>query len=41
MDIGYPQALRKQLIAECKTGEHHIVSDRATTFYVEAAADVK
>lgn len=41
VDIGYPQALRKQLIADGKTGEHHVVSDRATTFHVEAAADVE
>lgn len=41
VDIGYPQRLRKQLIAEDKTGEHHVVADRATTFHVEGAADVE
>jgi hypothetical protein len=41
-DIGYPQPLRDQLIAEGQTEEHHVVPQHpnATTFHIESADDL-
>ncbi|MFC6764523.1 luciferase family protein [Natrinema soli] len=42
VDIGYPQPLRNQLVAEKHTEKHHVVPDsNATTFHIEAADDVE
>lgn len=42
VDIGYPNPLREQLIAEGKTGDHHVVpNSNATTFRVESPDDIE
>lgn len=41
VDIGYPEPIRDQLIAEGLTGGHHVIpASNATTFYLESADDV-
>lgn len=42
VDISYPKPLRDQLIAEGRTGDHHVVpSSNATTFRVESTDDIE
>lgn len=42
VDISYPPPLRDQLIADDRTGEHHVApnSPTGTTFYIESVADI-
>jgi hypothetical protein len=42
VDISYPPPLRDQLIADGRTGEHHVApnSPTGTTFYIESTEDI-
>lgn len=42
VDIGFPRSIRDQLLAEGKTGPHHILPNSgATTLYIKTEADVE
>lgn len=42
VDVPFTERLREQLVAEGKTGEHHVVPESGwTTCYVESEADVE